>query len=45
MAKFAGMVLLATEMSPEIFKAALACLEYLLACLPEQLPSSDSFLS
>ena len=45
MAKFTGMVLLATEISPEIFKAALARLEYLLANLPEQLPSSDSFFS
>ena len=39
------MVLLATETSPEEFKTVLARLEYLLANLPEQLPSSDSFFS
>ena len=39
------MVPLATETSPEEFKTVLACLEYLLANLLEQLPSSDSFFS
>jgi hypothetical protein len=45
-AQFAGITLPATEKtSPEEFKAVLAHLEYLLANLPEQLPSSDSFFS
>jgi hypothetical protein len=45
-AQFSGMVLPAAERtSPEEFNAVLARLEYLLANLPEQLPSSDSFFS